>query len=74
MPLSGGDFASDDAEVNTMATGPNSAKEEARPSDAASKQEQAKIDKIAMEMAEKANKEIEANEEVNPEDTEFKNI
>jgi len=74
MTLSRGDFASDDAEVNTMATGPNSPKDETRPSDAASKQEQAKIDKIAMEMAEKANKEIEANEEVNPEDTEFKNI
>ena len=33
--------------------------------------EQQKIDKIADEMAEKANEEIEADEEVAPEDKEF---
>jgi hypothetical protein len=33
--------------------------------------EQQKIDKIAMEMAKKGENEIDADEDVNPEDTEF---
>lgn len=33
--------------------------------------EQQRIDKIAMEMAKKGEKEIDADEDVNPEDTEF---
>jgi len=35
------------------------------------KTEEQKIDDIAMEMAEKGEQEIDADEEVNPEDTEF---
>lgn len=61
-----------------MATGVNPTKTGAGPSQdktyadpALNETEQQKIDKIAMNMAKKAEGEIDADEEVNPEDTEF---
>ena len=65
--------ASDVAEVSTMATGPKAANTGERPLDEATKkrQDQAEIDKIAMEMAQKGEGEIDVDEEVNPEDTMF---
>ena len=56
-----------------MADGVNATKTGAGPSadPALNETEQQKIDKIAMEMAEKGDEEIDADEEVDPEDTEF---
>jgi len=54
-----------------MATGLNAKKTGALASDATETQDQAEIDKMAMEMAEKGENEIDADEEVNPDDTMF---
>jgi hypothetical protein len=56
-----------------MATGVDPTKTGAGPSadPALNETEQQKIDKIAMEMAEKGEEEIDTDEEENPEDTEF---
>lgn len=56
------------AEVNTKKTGTQSANETAK---TVSKSEQEKIDRAAMEMAEKADRDTIADEDVNPEDQEF---